>query len=180
VAATSGRQPARLVKIGALTESWGPTTVFVGLREGLQERGYGENKDFVIGVRFTEGSSSELPHAARDLVAHGVDIIVASGRGPEAKAVHEALDLDGSRRPWPNGSAPRCWEAAIGGRGTVRPGVGWWPASRRRWRRWRRPGRRRPTGLTAPRCEWTFCRADVNVTARSGGSPWAGTRRNEG
>ena len=83
-------QRARLVKIGALTESWGPTTTIVGLRDGLQERGYRENKDFVIGVRFTQGSSSELPQAARDLVAHGVDVIVATGRGPEAKAAQMA------------------------------------------------------------------------------------------
>jgi ABC-type uncharacterized transport system substrate-binding protein len=94
MAAPGGRdleaQPARLVKIGALTESWGPTTVMVGLRDGLHERGYRENKDFVIGVRFTQGSSSELPQAARDLVSHGVDVIVASGRGPEAKAAQMA------------------------------------------------------------------------------------------
>jgi putative ABC transport system substrate-binding protein len=85
-----GAQPARLVKIGALTESWGPSTMIVGLRDGLQERGYRENKDFVIGVRFTQGTSSELPQAARDLVVHGVDIIVASGGGREAKAAQMA------------------------------------------------------------------------------------------
>src|SRR5262249_30424122 len=83
-------QPPRLIKIGALTESWGPSTPIVGLRDGLQERGYRENKDFVIGVRFTQGNSSELPQAARDLVAHGVDVIFASGRGPEAKAAQMA------------------------------------------------------------------------------------------
>ena len=82
-------QPARLVKIGALTESWGPTTTMVGLRDGLQERGYRENKDFVIGVRFTQGSASELPQAARDLVAHGVDLIITTGEA-RAKAVQMA------------------------------------------------------------------------------------------
>ncbi len=30
-------QPARVVKIGALTESWGPTPAIIGLRDGLQE-----------------------------------------------------------------------------------------------------------------------------------------------
>src|SRR5262245_9451221 len=34
-----GAHPARLVKIGALTESWGPSTTIVGLRHGLRERG---------------------------------------------------------------------------------------------------------------------------------------------
>jgi putative ABC transport system substrate-binding protein len=85
-----GAQPTRLVKIGELTDSWGPTTNIVGLRDGLQERGYRENRDFVIGVRFTQGSASELARAARDLVSHGVDVIVATGRGPGAKAAQMA------------------------------------------------------------------------------------------
>jgi putative tryptophan/tyrosine transport system substrate-binding protein len=83
-------QRARLVKIGALTESWGPSATIVGLRDGLQERGYRENQDFVIGVRFAQGSSSELPQAARDLVAHGVDVIVASGEGQAPRAAQMA------------------------------------------------------------------------------------------
>jgi ABC-type uncharacterized transport system substrate-binding protein len=75
-------QPTRLVKIGALTESWGPTPALVGLRDGLQELGYREDKDFTIGVRFTEGKVAELPAAARDLVRHRVDIIVTTESGP--------------------------------------------------------------------------------------------------
>jgi putative ABC transport system substrate-binding protein len=71
-------QPPRLIKIGALTESWGPTPGLVGLREGLQELGYRENEHFVIGVRFTQGDAGELPAAARDLVRHRVDVIVTS------------------------------------------------------------------------------------------------------
>ena len=53
--ATDAQSP-RPVKIGALTESWGPTPAIVGLRDGLQELGYRENQDFVIGVRFTQGN----------------------------------------------------------------------------------------------------------------------------
>jgi hypothetical protein len=34
-----GAPPTRLIKIGALTESWGPTPGIVGLREGLLELG---------------------------------------------------------------------------------------------------------------------------------------------
>jgi len=85
-------QPARLVKIGALTESWGPTPAIVGLRDGLQERGYREDEHFVLGVRFTQGNPGELLEAARDLVRHGVDIIVASGGGNEAKAAQMATN----------------------------------------------------------------------------------------
>jgi putative ABC transport system substrate-binding protein len=83
-------QPARLIKIGALSDAWGPTHEIVGLRDGLHALGYQENKDFVIGVRFTQGNASELPAAARDLVRHGVDIIVASGGGSTAKAAQTA------------------------------------------------------------------------------------------
>ncbi|MBI2160478.1 MAG: ABC transporter substrate-binding protein [candidate division NC10 bacterium] len=76
--ATEAQSP-RLVKIGALTESWGPTPSILGFRDGLQELGYRENQNFVIGVRFTQGNIAELPEAARALVRHGVDLIVASG-----------------------------------------------------------------------------------------------------
>ena len=83
-------QSTRLFKIGALTESWGPTPAIVGLRDGLAELGYREDKDFTIGVRFTEGKVAELLAAARDLVRHGVDVIVTTESGPTAKAAQNA------------------------------------------------------------------------------------------
>ncbi len=82
--------PARLIKIGALTESWGPTPAILGLRAGLQELGYRENEHFVIGVRFTQGNPAELAEAARDLVRHGTDIIVTGEGGNTAKAAQAA------------------------------------------------------------------------------------------
>jgi putative ABC transport system substrate-binding protein len=92
VGRTAHAQPSRIIKIGALTESWGPSLAIVGLRDGLQELGYRDEKDFVIGVRFTQGNAAELPAAARDLVRHGVDIIVAQGGGNAAKAAQMATD----------------------------------------------------------------------------------------
>jgi len=86
--ATEAQSP-RLVKIGALSDSWGPTPAIVGLRDGLQELGYRENQDFVIGVRFVQGNVAELPEAARALVRHGVDLIVTS-RDTGAKAAQMA------------------------------------------------------------------------------------------
>ena len=83
-------QPPRLVKIGALTESWGPTPAIVGLRDGLQELGYRENETFVIGVRFVQGNVAELPEAARALVRRGVDLIVTTASDDAAKAAHMA------------------------------------------------------------------------------------------
>jgi len=87
--ATDAQSP-RLVKIGALTESWGPTPGNVGLRDGLQELGYRENQDFVIGVRFVQGNVAELPEAARALARHGVDLIVTSGGDNATRAAQMA------------------------------------------------------------------------------------------
>jgi putative ABC transport system substrate-binding protein len=85
-------QPPRLVKIGALTESWGPTPTIVGLRDGLTQLGYRENQDFAIGVRFTGGKASELPGAAADLVQLGVDLIVTTESSTAAKAAKAATN----------------------------------------------------------------------------------------
>jgi putative tryptophan/tyrosine transport system substrate-binding protein len=82
-------QTHRLVKIGALTDSWGPTNGIVGFRDGLQQLGYRENQDFVLGVRFTQGNAGELPAAARELVRHGVDLMIVVG-GAAAAAAHGA------------------------------------------------------------------------------------------
>jgi len=84
--------PTRLIKIGALTESWGPTPAIVGLRDGLQELGYREDEHFVIGVRFTQGNPAELAQAARDLVRLGTDIIVTAEGGNTAKAAQTATN----------------------------------------------------------------------------------------
>ena len=81
----------RPIRIGALNASWGPTPHIVGLREGLVELGYRENKDFVIGVRFTQGDTLALPVAAGELVKQGADIIFAAGLSA-ASAAKSASD----------------------------------------------------------------------------------------
>ena len=88
VAAAERRKP---VRIGALTESWGPTPGVVGLRDGLKELGYRENQDFVIGVRFTQGNIAALPQAARELLKQGIDILFTNNPAP-AKAAQMATD----------------------------------------------------------------------------------------
>jgi putative ABC transport system substrate-binding protein len=88
---TSAAERAKPVRIGVLTDSWGPTPGVVGLRDGLQEQGYRENEDFVIGVRFTEGSISALPQAAQELVKQGVDILFTNNPAP-AKAAQKATN----------------------------------------------------------------------------------------
>jgi len=90
LACVSEAQPRRLIKIGALTESWGPTPAIVGLRDGLQELGYRENQDFAIGVRFVQGHLAELPEAARALTRQGVDLIVTSDGDHSTRAAQHA------------------------------------------------------------------------------------------
>lgn len=77
------------IRIGALTDSWGPTPGMMGLRDGLKELGYREDKDFVIGVRFTQGDVAALPAAARELVQQGIDILF-SANPASAKAAQMA------------------------------------------------------------------------------------------
>jgi putative ABC transport system substrate-binding protein len=86
----SDGQTNRPIKIGALTDSWGPTNGIVGFRDGLQQLGYRENQDFVLGVRFTQGNATELPGAARDLVRHNVDLMVVAGSSAAAAAAQLA------------------------------------------------------------------------------------------
>jgi ABC-type uncharacterized transport system substrate-binding protein len=79
------------VRIGALTESWGPSKGIVGFRDGLQELGYRENEHFVLGVRFTQGDTAALPAAARELVQHGVDLLLTTG-ADATRAAQKATD----------------------------------------------------------------------------------------
>ena len=85
----SAAERGRPFRIGAFTESWGPTPGIVGLREGLLALGYHEHEQFDIGVRFTQGDITALPAAARQLVQYGVDLLFASGDA-SAKAAQRA------------------------------------------------------------------------------------------
>jgi putative ABC transport system substrate-binding protein len=78
----------RPVRIGSLNESWGPTPMVVGLRDGLKELGYQEDRDYFLGIPFTQGDLSALPVAARELVDLGVDLTFA-----ETDAAAQAAQL---------------------------------------------------------------------------------------
>jgi len=71
----SGADRTRPFRIGALTVSWGPTPMIVGMRDGLLELGYREEVDFFLGVRFTQGDNNALRAAAHELVQYGVDLM---------------------------------------------------------------------------------------------------------
>ena len=89
IADSRAAERATPIKIGVLTDSWGPTAGVVGLRDGLEKLGHRENKDYVIGVRFTQGDVAALPAAARDLVRQGVDVLFTANPA-SAKAAQAA------------------------------------------------------------------------------------------
>ena len=75
---TSGAaaQLRRPVRIGGVSEAWGPTPQLVGLRDGLVELGYREHDDFVLGVRFTRGDFGAIPTVTQEFIQQGVDVLV--------------------------------------------------------------------------------------------------------
>jgi putative ABC transport system substrate-binding protein len=90
-------QPAKLYRIGFLTAGapppFGPPnpkakTSLAEFQRGLLELGYVDGRDFLIEGRFADGKLDRLPALAAELVALGVDIIVANG-GPSAKAAKD-------------------------------------------------------------------------------------------
>jgi len=81
------------IRIGVLTDMSGASVGAVGLRDGLTALGYREDRDFVIGVRFTQGDVAALPTAARELVGRGVDIVFTDGRSAAKAAQHEIKKL---------------------------------------------------------------------------------------
>jgi putative ABC transport system substrate-binding protein len=86
---THGAERGHPFRIGALSQSWGPTPDVVGLRDGLLSLGYREDEDFVIGVRFTQGDRAALLAAAHQLLQHGVDLIYTHN-GNTARAAQQA------------------------------------------------------------------------------------------
>jgi putative ABC transport system substrate-binding protein len=83
-------RPARPIRIGAVSESWGPTPAMVGLKAGLVELGYREHDDFVIGVRFTRGDFAAVPIVTREFVQQGVDVLVLGSTSALAAAAQSA------------------------------------------------------------------------------------------
>lgn len=81
------------VLIGALTESWGPTPPIVGLRDGLVKLGYREDKDFFLGVRFTQGDRETLPVAAQELIDAGAALLFTESNATATAAQHVTTQI---------------------------------------------------------------------------------------
>jgi putative ABC transport system substrate-binding protein len=88
----AGAQRKQPVRIGVLTDTWGPTPAVLGLRDGLQALGHREGEDFDIGIRFTQGDVKALPRAAQDLLAAGSDLIFATTMSA-ARAARQATSV---------------------------------------------------------------------------------------
>jgi ABC-type uncharacterized transport system substrate-binding protein len=81
-------RPARPIRIGAVSESWGPTPAMVGLKAGgarlprarrLRDR-----------VRFTRGDFAAVPIVTREFVQQGVDVLVLGSTSALAAAAQSA------------------------------------------------------------------------------------------
>lgn len=78
--------------IGVLSSNApGPMVPFItAFKEGLAEAGYIESENVAIEYRWAEGRYERLPALARELIARKVDVVVASGGTPSARAAKEA------------------------------------------------------------------------------------------
>jgi putative ABC transport system substrate-binding protein len=88
------QQAGKVYRVGVLVNGGPivdgkPNTQVETLRTGLTQLGYAEGTNVVYEARFPEGQLDRLPGFAADLVAKGVDVIVAYG-GPPTNAARKA------------------------------------------------------------------------------------------
>jgi putative ABC transport system substrate-binding protein len=92
--AARAQQPAKIYRIGYLSPITSSTD---GPRreaflQGLREHGYVEGQHITVEWRFAEGKLDQLAPLAIELVGLKVDLIVAAGGGPVARAAMNASD----------------------------------------------------------------------------------------
>jgi putative ABC transport system substrate-binding protein len=78
-----------LLPVPAPTAGVMPPIIVPGFLSGMRDRGWVENQNFVLEVRYAEGRLDRLPELAADLVRLRVDVIVAMGT-PSAMAAKQA------------------------------------------------------------------------------------------
>lgn len=109
--------------IGAATYLWGPTSDFLGLRDGLGKLGYQENRDFVLGLRQGEGEEAVLEESFRWLVGAGVQILYANGSKELEAARRVSSDLPIVFATWHNPTGAG-WRRRLAGQRHRIVGVG--------------------------------------------------------
>ena len=88
--AAEAQQAARVARIGYLTVNFaGGPHLHEAFRQGLRDLGYVESRSVLIEYRDAEGKFERLPALAAELVALGVDVIMAPG-APQASAAKRA------------------------------------------------------------------------------------------
>ena len=80
---------AKMLRIGILTPTFAPNTMFEVFRQGLRDLGYVEGQSITLEYRSAEGRSERLPELAVELVHLKVDIIFAEGT-PALRAAQHA------------------------------------------------------------------------------------------
>jgi putative ABC transport system substrate-binding protein len=70
-------QQGKVARIGVLVSGAGPHRIVDHLRRGLRVLGYVEGRDFILEVRYADGSFERATQLAHELAAARVDIIVA-------------------------------------------------------------------------------------------------------
>jgi len=100
---------ARAIGILYLGTESDAAAVTAALRRGLIERGYAEERDFRLEIRFANNDASQLRTLARSLVTHGVTVIVTNGTTSARAALAETervpIILAGSADPVEQGLA---------------------------------------------------------------------------
>jgi putative ABC transport system substrate-binding protein len=75
-------------------QSEGRAFLIEGLLQGLREHGYDDGVTIRIDYRFSDDRNDRLPALAAELVAGGVDVIVASGSPASSAAAGHQHDPD--------------------------------------------------------------------------------------
>src|SRR5918999_901557 len=76
--ATAQSKSARIIGILYLGTETDATTLSAALRRGLMERGYAEERDFRLEIRFANNDASQLQALARDPLTHGTTSVRAA------------------------------------------------------------------------------------------------------
>jgi len=89
--AVEAKQATKVWRIGLLDGGLPPANLTVKgpFRQGLEDLGYVEGRDYVMEFRYAEGHPDRLPELAADLVRARVDVIVTGG-SPGTMAAKEA------------------------------------------------------------------------------------------
>jgi hypothetical protein len=110
-----GQTPGTVRRVGIIHQGGVYAVMVDGLRQGLRELGFEEDKHVVLDIRDTGGDLKAVTAAARDLERLKVDLIYTSPRPSRSRP-------NGQPRKLPSSSSL----------GAIRSRPGWWRASRSR------------------------------------------------